>query len=366
MSRSTTPLTVTALLVALAAAPAANAQPAGTWAPTGPLRFSTEFPAAAPLADGRVLIAGGDQGSARLALKLTQIYDPATNAWSKTAPMLVKRTGHAAVPLPDGRVFVAGGYFVSWGVLGPKWHVLRKAETYNPATNTWTAAALMKTARTGHTVTRLADGRVLVAGGMAWMYENIRPYCMALAEIYDPATNVWTSAGSMTAGRCGQTATLLPDGRVLVAGGWSRVATYTTDIYDPVTNTWSATGSMTQARTTHGAALLQDGRVLVAGPDASGEIWDPATGAWTPTTPLAAAHAGSPLVALEDGTVLVCGGAGYLSSAERYDPLTATWSPAAPMSVGRAYFGAVRMLDGRVIVAGGPGGWASAEIYSPW
>jgi hypothetical protein len=123
----------------------------------------------------------------------------------------------------------------------------------------WMRTASMTTARELHTATLLADGRLLVAGGFGpsnWT---------ASAEIYDPASGTWTATDSLATARCCHTATLLPDGRVLVAGGYDNGPLATAEIYDPASGTWTATASMASARYYHTATLLPGGRVLVAG-----------------------------------------------------------------------------------------------------
>ena len=136
--------------------------------------------------------------------------------------------------LADGKVLVVGG---SNGV------ELASAELYDPGTGTWSLTGSMTTTRAAHTTTRLADGGVLVAGGLM----NFNTY-LASAEIYDPATGVWTATGSMSIRREGHTATLLSDGKVLVAGGYMPGDTAACELYDPATGTWSPTGSMVAER----------------------------------------------------------------------------------------------------------------------
>ena len=195
-------------------------------------------------------------------------------------------------------------------------HSLATAQTFDAQAGSWTAITNMGSGRSVHTATRLADGRVLVAGGFDdWA-------ALATAEIYDPATGSWTPTGSMIEGRGYHTATLLPDGRVLVAGGRSNNsstghALSSAELYDPTTGTWTQTASMSRGRTFHTATLLRDGRVLVAGAGILGvrvdvadtaEIYDPAAGTWTPTGSMTAPRAGHNAVLLPTGEVLVAGG----------------------------------------------------------
>ena len=128
-------------------------------------------------------------------------------------------------------------------------------------TNTWSAAGSLATARLSHTATLLPSGQVLVAGG------GYNGGVLASAELYDPATNTWSAAGSLATARRLHTATLLPSGQVLVAGGYgnSGIPLGSAELYDPATNTWSAAGSLTTARLYHTATRLPSGQVLVAG-----------------------------------------------------------------------------------------------------
>jgi uncharacterized delta-60 repeat protein len=256
-----------------------------TFSPTGQMSAARESHTATLLPDGRVLVAGGED---RLdhAVATAELYDPKTGTFSPTGSMDVARVFHTATPLPDGRVLVVGGNAGTWSYDGP---FLDSAEIYDPKTGTFSATGTMATPRGWHTATRLADGRVLVAGG-----ENARTD-LTSAEIYDPATGAWRATGSMTMGRVYHAATALSDGSILVAGGGSDYSggkfLASAELFDPKTGTWRATGSMAGQRNFETATLLADGRVLVAGgfgaqePVASAELYDPKTGAFGPAGP---------------------------------------------------------------------------------
>lgn len=207
----------------------------------------------------------------------------------------------------------------------------------------------------GHTASLLPDGRVLVAGGGD-------DYG---AEVYDPDRRTWTATADMVALRHGHSATVLRDGTVLVVGGAETdgPAFTSAEIYEPVQDTWTATGSMVSPRAHHTANLLADGRVLVAGGKAQGtggaalaavEIYDPATGLWTSTGDMNESRGGHTATLLDDGTLLVAGGTDEKSApAELYDPARGTWSYTGSMMVNRAGHSAQLLADGRVLVVGG-------------
>jgi N-acetylneuraminic acid mutarotase len=232
----------------------------------------------------------------------------------------------------------------------------------------------MTTARDSHTATLLPNGTVLVAGG-----ENAVPQpapfppiyqYLAGAETYDPAAGTWTITGSMTTERIGHTAALLPNGTVLVAGGQSDVAIFNTvasaEIYDPRTGTWTATGSMATARAMHTATLLPNGTVLVTGGEsdtpsssslASAEIYDPMTGTWTAAGSMITARTNHTATLLPNGTVLATGGydccASPISNAETYDPAKGAWIATGKMATDRFRQTATLLLNGAVVTAGG-------------
>jgi N-acetylneuraminic acid mutarotase len=190
-------------------------------------------------------------------LASAEIYDPLAHTWSPASSMATARDYHTATLLPNGLVLVTGG-------LGSTGYTA-SAELYDPIANTWSPAGSMATARADHTATLLPNGLVLVAGGWGNGATPNSGVFLASAEIYDPVANTWSPAGSMATVRAGYTATLLPSGLVLAAGGDSDVTQLASaDLYDPVANTWSPAGSMATARVYHTATLLVNGVVLVA------------------------------------------------------------------------------------------------------
>jgi hypothetical protein len=290
------------------------------------------------LPDGHVLIAGGGPaswtGGTAPFLAAAELYDPKTGTFSPAGSMSTPRESHTATLLADGRVLIVGGE-------DSVDHAVASAEIYDPKTGTFSPTGPMSVARVFHTATMLSDGRVLIVGGNAgtWSYDG--PF-LASAEIYDPKTGKFSPTGSMATPRGWQSANRLPDGRVLVAGGENaRTDLASTEIYNPKTGKFSPTGSMTVGRVYHAAAPLPDGRVLVEGGGsdysggrflASAELYDPKTGTWTATGSMANQRNLLTATLLTDGRVLVAGGycaVAPLASAEFYDPKTGTFSPTA-------------------------------------
>ncbi|MEO6058818.1 MAG: kelch repeat-containing protein, partial [Candidatus Limnocylindria bacterium] len=170
-------------------------------------------------------------------------------SWTATGNMDGIRDGHTATLLPDGKVLVTGG---SMGYSG---ELLASAELYDPGSGTWTATGSMAEARSGQTATLLPDGKVLVAGGFSGGDSGST---LASAELYDPGSGFWSATGNMIEGHSGHTATLLPDGKVLVAGSYvnSGDPLASVELYDPGSGSWTATGDMHMGRGGHAATLL--------------------------------------------------------------------------------------------------------------
>jgi hypothetical protein len=285
---------------------------ARTWGATAPLLTPRIFHAATRLSDGRVLVAGGWDNNGDI-LTSAEIYDPVRTGWLSAAPLRHARAGHAALTLPDGRVLVVGGCVGSQALgavstPGQPWDVQRSVEVYDPRAESWQAAGELAEGRCWPTATLLADGRVLVVGGSD---RGGRP--VAGAELYDPNRNSWSSAGRLRVAREGHTATLLPDGQVLVAGGYNGEALASTELYNPAANAWTSAASTRQARAYHTAALLRDGKVLAIGgatgglPSQDTEAYDPRSNTWTPAGPLPAPYAMHLTTVLANGRVVVTG-----------------------------------------------------------
>jgi hypothetical protein len=232
----------------------------------------------------------------------------------------------------------------------------------------------MPTPRLQHSLTLLKTGEVLVAGGTA--SENLASAALSSAELYDTATGRFIPTANMTTARFWHTATLLPSGKVLVAGGRSPTAfaVATAEIYDPVSAAFTPIVSMGAARESASETLLQDGTGIIAsGPDATGagqasaELYDPTTGVFTPTGSMLLGRIGHRATLLNDGTVLITGG--YQTTAEIYDPVSAKFK--ATGSPGPAYQGqtATLLQSGKVLVTGGEDSngavLATTEVFDP-
>ncbi|HJT65462.1 MAG TPA: kelch repeat-containing protein, partial [Pyrinomonadaceae bacterium] len=234
---------------------------------------------------------------------------PAIEASSST--MATERRGHTATRLADGRVLIAGGENSG----GP----LNQTEIYDPSAATFSPAGNMNDARVDHSATLLPDGRVLIIGGRNSLG------ALTSTEIFDPATGAFTSGPAMSVARAGHSATLFANGSVLVVGG---DASGTAEVLNAALSGFSAAGSLQTARAMHSAVLLQDGRVLVVGGrDAngnelsSGEVFDtPASSFSTVDSVLKVARVRPHLRVLFDGKVQIIGGNSD-GSMEIYDPL---------------------------------------------
>jgi uncharacterized protein (TIGR03437 family) len=224
--------------------------------------------------------------------------------------------------------------------------------------SSWSVTGNLNTPRTGHTATLLSNGKVLVAG--AWVGNSP----LNKAELYDLTTGTWSYTGSLNIARTSHTATLLPNGKVLIAGGGVSSGVYLTsaELYDPATGSWSTTGSLNSVRWCHTATLLPNGKVLVVGGHTGtstnnrAELYNPATERWRTITNPHTARYRHTATLLPNGKVLVIGGIGnnnFPTRAEIYDPATEGWSSTGYLTIGRAAQLAVLLPNGKVLVGGG-------------
>lgn len=278
-----------------------------TFAPTGAMGVPRQSHTATMLADGRILLAGGYDARGDY-LSSAELYDPDTGTFAPVGSMQSARAGHVATRLQDDRVLLVGG-------VGTGWTFLSSAEVYDPVTGTFAPTGSMHLPRESHVAVSLEDGRVLIVGGHRGRRANIELYTSV--EVYDPATGTFGAAGEMSVRRHKHDAVLLRDGRVLITGGSDerdeRGQYNSAEIFDPRTGRASLTGTMRLPRYKHAgtSVVLPDGRVLLAGGAPEAEVYDPETGAF-----LLVGGEGrmvgqfSAAAPLPDGRVLVTGGYG--------------------------------------------------------
>jgi Galactose oxidase, central domain/Kelch motif len=352
------------------------------FSPAGSLQQGRGLHTATRLNDSKILIAGGaNRASDRHCIggiASAELYNPVNFSSATTGPLNRPRFAHAAVLLPGGKVFVSGGFGNTSDCMDEGVQPENTAELYDPATGSFARTGDMAQSRGGHTATLLADGTVLVAGGGRQANGGT---VLSGAELYDPNTGSFTPTGNMTLARFRHTATLLKNGKVLIAGGLltspSANPTASAEVYDPATGAFTATGSMAIPRENHTATLLADGRVLIVGGlttqsdsslknAGSAEVYNPSAGTFSDAGQMAAARSGHAAALLPNGNVLICGGGDDDFTAELYDPATNSFTITGNMQVGRSGHTATVLLLGSVVVIGG-GSFtpiATAEIYS--
>jgi len=334
--------------------------------PTGAMGTERAAHSATLLANGKVLIAGGFNSTANLAS--AEVYDPAAGAFVATGTMTTVRLSHTATLLANGpattngKVLITGGSDSASNFEFNASGDLATAELFDPATGTFTATGAMSEVRSEHTATLLANGKVLLACGTA----------DSVAELFDPATGTFAStAGRMlTPGRWGCTATLLNDGTVLISGGRDAENVFDggpiniAELFNPATGTFTASGVMTQFRYGHTAALLNNGKVFLAGGIngnslQGAELFDPTTKTFSMTGLMSTARVHHTATLLNDGTVLVAGGftfvtiSGGIAAADVFDTATGMFMPTGTMGTARFLHTATRLNDGQVLITGG-------------
>lgn len=306
------------------------------------------------LADGRAVIIGGlidcisnfwtiDCTAPWTVLRSAQIYDSSTRTFSFTGSLVNGRYGHSATLLGNGKVLVVGG-FDSYCICS---RPVTTAEIFDPATGSFSLAGAPQVPRAYHTATRLGDGTVLIVGGVQGVPDLLAGgsvLALSSAEIYEPATNSFSSVGGMANRRMNHTATLLPSGKALIVGGApvsigspGTIGDATAEFYDPLTRTFSPSATMAVPRFGQTATLLATGNALIAGGSASG-----------PTAP-------------------VFNGNDPTDKVEIFDSQTNMWSTAAAMNSPRAFHTATLLPSGQVLFTGGRSNFLppTADLYNP-
>ncbi len=275
----------------------------GAFSATSDMNVARASHSATRLRNGKVLIAGGFNGNY---IDSSELYDPETGRFTPGGKMTRPRSEHQAVLLADGRVLIAGG-------VGTGWTFLADAEIYDPVANTFTATGSMTTPRESHTATLLKDGRVLVTGGHKDRRSAITIY--SSTEIYDPAQGTFMAAADLSVRRHKHDALLMDDGQVLIVGGSderdSRGAYTTVEIYSPKTNRTRRVGDMNASRyKLQGTTiLLPDGRILIAGGSTQAEIFDPRSNSFIVARgQFESARLFATATLLPNGNVLILGG----------------------------------------------------------
>jgi hypothetical protein len=340
------------------------------FSPVGDMAQARSSATASLLKNGQVLVAGG------LGLVDAELYDPASRTFAETGSMRVARFGHTATVLPSGAVLVTGGG-----------NYLASAETYDPGSGSFSYTGSMNIARTIHAAASLASGDVLVVGGLT----GFNPLSSSdTAEVYQASMGTFRrTSGNMASGRTAATATTLPTGKVLVTGGYAGsyllpMALQTAELYDPATDSFSSTAQMQMARQQHTATLLASGMVLVVGgaPSGPAELYDPATGTFETTGAPVLPRWGHTATLLQSGKVLIVGGympadlSTYTAGKDRtsyavsevYDPATGTFSPLAPDLPARANGTLTLLPTGQLLLAGGTESGvtsSSAQLFDP-
>jgi Kelch motif/Galactose oxidase, central domain len=330
----------------------------GQWTPIPSMTTARTFHCATLLTNGEVLVTGGQQGVFPVTtLSSAEIYDPVTNVWHAVNSMLSARSSHTATLLPSGSALFAGKVLVTGGT------GTTACELYNPATGTWAATANMSAARTYHTASVLPDGNVIVTGG-----EGANGLVTNTSEIYvtSGGTGSWLKPAVMNTARIYQTATLVPQGRVVVIGGMGTNTTpqATTETLYPGSGSWSLGGGTYEHALGGAATLLPDGKVLVAGGYDSNlneptetDLYDPSTGIWTATGNVSGNHLFCSLTLLQNGEVFLTGdfdstAEGNPSQGELYNPATGIWTDLG-VAEPWLYYTATLLLNGKVLFAGG-------------
>ena len=345
---------------------------ANAWTLTDSLPVAGTFQTITLLAGGQVVATGGSASEYNgPGLNVIETYGtpvtappPPLGTWTMTGPMDEARATFNLTVLTNGQVLATGGQANGIPPL-PQY----AADLYNPATGLWTNTGYMNNPREAYASALLTNGQVLVAGGLMTQFgSSITTSC----ELFYPATGSWSNTGSMHEAREGDVAVRLNNGQVLVAGG---AGDGSSELYNPATKTWALTGYMNEERKFAPAFLLPNGKVLIVdgADDGTAELYDPNTALWSYTSGAMLDIQEDPATALlTNGMVLVAGGFDanaddYTGFSELYNPVSDSWSQTGTMNTARESAGSTVLANGVVLVAGGYTGsfLTDAELYDP-
>ena len=371
-----------------AAPPATPTPPAGVFSPAGSLVDGRLNACAVLLADGRVLVAGGKRfsGDFEVSISSAELLNSETDSFSPAGSMNDSRYEASCTRLADGRVLVVGG---ETALPDSPWHTaLTSAELFDPRLRLFTRTGSLHSAHAAHAATLLADGEVLVVGGYG--ADSLSTYD---AEVYNPKSGTFSEVGaSKTSYAFGSPGILLPDGKVYSYGFTADTDTVQGslqgELYDPATKTFALTAPYAVYHSQSVAtARLADGRILVVGAGGAdgplsghAEVYDPSTGAYTATGKqtmpddnyTVALTLPSGKVLLTAGWYEACGSGPCPiptddNTAELYDPATGTFTDLPATAADRQWATVTLLADGRVLLAGGNGNYSpssSAELFS--
>jgi hypothetical protein len=301
-----------------------------------------------------------------------------SGTFKKTGDMTIGRSGCSVTLLLNGEVLLAGGFIPNPSPQNPMDTItgpVDTAELYNPVTRTFTQTGSMTAARSDQSATLLPNGKVLLAGGSG----------LDSAELYDPASGTFAPTGKMSFGRTGPSAVLLLDGKVLVAGGGNSPPPGA-ELYDSTTGQFTATGSTQTQRSDATANLLANGDVLITGGSSlfgndagTADYYDSASGTFRPPIDMTAPHEGGTSTLLLDGRALIAGGGNSFdlnlvsSNSDLFAPRHTTFFAGPQMTVPRLAQAAALLANGQVLIADGSNlfennylvNLSSAELYDP-
>ncbi len=337
----------------------------GNWVEIDSMNISRANHAIAELPDGNILVSGG--GNIDPALRSCEIYDISTGEWRSTASLIKGRSYHKMVSLINDKVLAIGGWDDS------------SCELFDPISEKWVLADSIPTVRkSGHTVTQLHDGRIMVCGGFNSLRNAINN-----CDMYNPFTERWESVSPMNQKRYYHSATLLDDGRILVCGGKNTEGDLSDcEIYDPGSNVWNFVQSMNTNRSSHSSLLLKNGNVLVSGADpysdASGscEIYNVTTDSWEVTAGLLYGRSNHNMYFIDDHNIMILGEDPWFNNGtstwEIYDTNIMQPVLLADFTYGFSlYHNSIQLKDGKILLISGlefdltgqPTYWATEKCY---